>query len=1372
MTLTNKTIATLLVLAISCIVFLQAAQAQSPVAFNPAARVLADMARKGYTETVEDMHVKVLGGYIRVNRTLVGNVWKFNENWASATATSGCAGFKIVRGQYEYNYTGTQTVSYQGTDHQADTFTYFTDRRFVAIRDPNNPPPETIISASGSSGGDSQGPTRGCATQPTQFLLIRWEDSFGNWIEYDGSNGRILRYGDRNNVQVSFDYDANGNLEGVNDHFGTRMLTYQYQAYASKDRVISITDYTNRQVQYIWSADGSTLDKVIDVRGKEWLYTYDSKGRLTKVVDPEGRQKIITLSATGSVESVIMAEAGETEGVGTEYSYAYDQTNNEFTAIQRKTGGREESVTYDEDGFIIRKDLNGTTLYTLEILNGTRKRVRTETNGNTTTSEYDERNNLIKETYADGSVITMTYNEFSLPLRKVDEVGTVTLYDYDANGNLERITEAAGTSAERVIEYDYDQYGQTEVILRLGDNNTQTATTTFAYDNFGNVRTATDPMGELSEWTYDVMGNVLVHTDRRGKLWTRTYDESGNMTSVKNPLNNVEKLDYDGVGNLIKYTDSRLFETEFEFDARDNLIATSDALDGRYEYAYDDNNMPISRKDAEGKIRTESYDPSGRVEFRRDGADNITTISYDDKSKSISGLYLQPTKVTFPTYATTLSYDRRGRVVSLVDDLGTGGSLETLFEYDSAGRIASRTDPRGSTARMSRDALGRVGLLADALLDETETAYDDRDNVVAITDPRSKTIRFEYDLNDRIVTEVKPLGQQSTHEYDEEGNLTNIYDANGQRIKFGYDDASRLISVDHYRDAASAVPDRSHTLGYSVRDLLESWDDGITSGTRTYDELGRLTAETVNYGGFSLSYSLTYNANSTIDTFTDADGTVYRYLYDSDNKPQGMIIPGVGTIAVNEYVWRAPKKITLPGGTTEEYQYTPYLEEASISVNDAANTVIASRSMSYDTARNLETRNTEIGDATYSYDPENRLTGATRSGAADKTYTYDELGNRLTLDDAADIWQYDDNNRLLAAGSATYDYDDNGNVIGETRGGQSTHYFYDVANRLERVEDSAGNIIAQYGYDGFSRRIWKEVAGVRTYFFYSFAGLIGEYDSAGSVQKAYGYFPGSPWSTDPVYMKTTDGYNFYHKDQLGTPFMLTDQNGAVTWKTEIDPFGKNYISIGIVTNNFRFPGQYYDAETGFHYNFFRTYDPNTGRYLESDPIGVFGGLNTYAYADQNPLRKSDPLGLTPGQDSFIECLTNWTNPYPENCFAQLLYDIGAATPGAIADAAEELPCLPGCEDPFEIRYHYGLPHAPIKPSVTKQYSPACLATLGLYEGAEEAIEIVAADAAKEAAEKAGKTGVARIIGVITSLPGQIVMATYEISNLFEKCECE
>jgi RHS repeat-associated protein len=148
------------------------------------------------------------------------------------------------------------------------------------------------------------------------------------------------------------------------------------------------------------------------------------------------------------------------------------------------------------------------------------------------------------------------------------------------------------------------------------------------------------------------------------------------------------------------------------------------------------------------------------------------------------------------------------------------------------------------------------------------------------------------------------------------------------------------------------------------------------------------------------------------------------------------------------------------------------------------------------------------------------------------------------------------------------------------------------------------------------------------FFQYADEGLVAEFDGTGTEIKTYGYKPGSTWTTDPLFMKQGTEYYFYHNDHLGTPQKMTAVNGAVVWGAQYEAFGKASVDgSSTVTNNLRFPGQYFDDETGLCYNYFRYYDSETGRYTKKDPIGFRGGTNLFVYVFNNSLNKIDPLGL-------------------------------------------------------------------------------------------------------------------------------------------------
>jgi RHS repeat-associated protein len=247
-------------------------------------------------------------------------------------------------------------------------------------------------------------------------------------------------------------------------------------------------------------------------------------------------------------------------------------------------------------------------------------------------------------------------------------------------------------------------------------------------------------------------------------------------------------------------------------------------------------------------------------------------------------------------------------------------------------------------------------------------------------------------------------------------------------------------------------------------------------------------------------------------------------------------------------------------------------------------------------------------------------------------YTYDAVGNRLTsqVDAAATTSTYDvTSNRLqMLAGSVDAGY---------MAGAASVTFIYNNANRLTQMQVGSA-AVATYAVNALGQRLLKTAGGVTTRFVYDEAGhLIGEYDAAGSLLQETVWLEDLPIATlRPTGTGTPTPIAVYyvHPDHLGTPRAITrPSDNLFMWRWDnTDPFGnslpnENPANQGVFTYALRFPGQYYDAETGTHYNYFRDYDPTIGRYVQSDPIGLKGGPNTYAYVYDSPIRFSDPKGL-------------------------------------------------------------------------------------------------------------------------------------------------
>lgn len=183
-------------------------------------------------------------------------------------------------------------------------------------------------------------------------------------------------------------------------------------------------------------------------------------------------------------------------------------------------------------------------------------------------------------------------------------------------------------------------------------------------------------------------------------------------------------------------------------------------------------------------------------------------------------------------------------------------------------------------------------------------------------------------------------------------------------------------------------------------------------------------------------------------------------------------------------------------------------------------------------------------------------------------------------------------------------------------------FVYNQNQQVIRVIDN-GVTTAEYTYNGFGQRVKKVAGGVITIFLYDLNGqLNAESDGAGNITATYVYLNGQP-------LAKIEGANtyYYHNDHLGTPQKMTDAAGTVVWAAEYKPFGDATITVSTITNNLRGIGQYFDQETGLLYNHFRYLNPQTGRYIEADPIGLAGGINPYTYVEDNPVRWIDPDGL-------------------------------------------------------------------------------------------------------------------------------------------------
>ncbi len=901
-------------------------------------------------------------------------------------------------------------------------------------------------------------------------------------------------------------------------------------------------------------------------------------------------------------------------------------------------------------------DINGITIQRIEKQG--RDLLVYDAAGNVTRKSYDEWDNLLQVVYPDGARVTYEYDlSHHQVVRKTDERGIITEYKYDTNGNRTRMVEAVDTSDERITEWEYDADGNLVLERLVGDANTAEAVTQMTYDVAGNMLSKTDAESHTTNYAYDIMGNLRTMEDPRGNTWEYVYDSKGQLREAIDPLTHATRYEYDAYGNKVKEIDAEGLELQYEYDLHNNLIQSTAIADPNDPsanviaiYAYNDNNQLIRQIDPEGKIVVRNeYDTFGRKSKTIDGNDNETVFEYDDTGvmgcASCSGGGInQPIRIIYPTFSKAFEYNSRGWKIGERDVLDESTVYTTSFEYDAVGNLIHLTDKMGNPTSYSFDLVGRQVRVTDALSNDTNYTFDDRNNLIALQDANGNTTHFEYDHNNRLVKEIRPMGEETQYAYDGAGNLITKIDAKNQQTNNIYDEANRLVEVQYFQIAGDTTPVK--TVAFTHDDLgnLTSYDDGTTSGQYIYDSLHRKTVETVDYGPFQLSHGYSYYRNGLKQSFTGPDANTNTYAYDANNQLLHIQFPGLGPVSISSVQWNKPTLIIYPGGSTRYYSYDPLMRiQSVVSIDQAGNNIMENRYY-YDQMNNIILKNTKNGSYLYAYDQLNRLTSVDNPTIADEAYTYDEVGNRKTAINVDGEYIYNTNNELIEFGNVVMNYDQNGNLISKSNNGKIVGYSYNFENRLCHIDSEESSGIADYYYDPFGRRLWKQTSDYIRYYYYTDEGLVGEFDSLLDNAFYYEYSPGYFWGTAPIIIRNTEEKFLYINDHIGTPQYIVKTNGDIVWNSFFSSFGKAYVEMATIANNFRFAGHYYDSESNLHYNFNRFYDFETGRYNRDDPasrIDLYdfssslqkspcllpNTPDSYLYAENNPIRYIDPKGL-------------------------------------------------------------------------------------------------------------------------------------------------
>ncbi|HME72643.1 MAG TPA: RHS repeat-associated core domain-containing protein [Myxococcota bacterium] len=867
-------------------------------------------------------------------------------------------------------------------------------------------------------------------------------------------------------------------------------------------------------------------------------------------------------------------------------------------------------------------------------------------------------------------------------------LGATTQFTYNANGQVTSVSgpTAANYTA---YTYDPTTGYRTGVQRYVNGSGSSHLDTTYSnFDALGNPQTVTDPNGQVTSFTYDLLSRVKTvqppYPSNEGSgntTLTFTYDVDGDLTRVDFPPDSLgnpyfltmgydtkRRLTYlaDAQQNAIVYdytagraTEKSLYtgfvsltargtkvgDSTFSYDTAGRLVKAFNPLftDNSIatQFSPDGNGNPVSVTDENGHTDNLMYDALNRLtQIQQVRTGTFTTgFAYD----SLSDL----TKVTDAAgKETDYTYDDLGRLVKVVSpDTGT-----TLYLYDAAGNLVTKVeDFTGSrrTTNYTYDGLNRLtGVTfptdpAWTFTYDTSATTNQMGRLASVTNG-TVTTELEYSARGKVLAERTTVGGKQysvLYRYDVSGNLASIQEPSGVTTTYSYSGSRPQQLSINSGPTSTGIGNITISGGTQISNIAF-----LPFGPRISADFG---------GGVSSQrqYNLRYQMTGLQVTTSTTTYLNQSYIYNYTAGAPGPNDPGPNLDALAD---------NLNPSQSRFFFYDP-LDRLSEDSDLSGNPIY---SYSYDAVGNRSQQVGPDGPTSYSYEPNtDRLASAT--GAEALQYAHDAYGNRIWAGAApysgTPSLKYNESNRLVEVDDPNnpttvlgqYTYDAFGRRVQKVAGGVTTLYLYDLAGHLsETVTTSA---------------IPNNVRDV----VYIEDELVGVVDQAKNVgakvsPSLRGFFERTPpdqWlllafesgalllllatpvrralpSAAPIALLAAilsinscggGGPTFYwvYTDYIGKPLAVT--NSQLVWTATYTPFGlatpnTNPSGAGTFNLDFRFPGQIFDAESGLHYNFYRTYDPAIGRYLESDPLGLQAGVNVYTYAQGSPTNLNDPNG--------------------------------------------------------------------------------------------------------------------------------------------------
>lgn len=848
---------------------------------------------------------------------------------------------------------------------------------------------------------------------------------------------------------------------------------------------------------------------------------------------------------------------------------------------------------------------------------------------------------LIRYGYTDGNLTEV-----------VNSSGRPTRFGYDEQG---RITSWTDTN-ERHFSYVYDDQdrctGQSGAAGHLSS--------TFAYgpvapDTGEHSTTVTDSQGHTTRYLINRRCQVTAETDALGAVTRYRRDRHNRLLSRTDPLGHTTSFRYDETGNLLTVT----------------------RPDGRAtRAAYNELGLPVRLVSPDGTVIRQTFDERGNRTSVTDPADRTTRFTYDEAADL--------TAVTDPLGHTTgMVRDRAGLPLAVTDPLGA----VTRYERDAFGRPVTVTDPTGATIRLEWTVEGRLSRrTAPDGTSETWT-YDGEGNCTTHTGPLGGVTRFEYTHFDLLAARTGPDGVRYEFTHDSELRLTRVTNPQGLNWSYEYDPAGHLTAetdfdgrtLTYTHDAAGRLTARTDALGRTVtleRNELGQVVRKDAAGEVTsyaYDLTDQLAQATGPYG--STLTVLRDRFGRVREESVDGRGTTYfhddlgrrtgrrtpsgattTWSYDAAGRRTGMLVSGR---AIDFAYDEAGRELTRRIGETLSLEHTfDALGRLTTQAVDAGGSPVQRRAYTYRADGHLIGVEDRLsGSRRFDLDTAGRVT-AVHSADWTESYAYDEAGNQTQAtwpsghpgQEAVGTRAYT-GTRITRAGNVRYEHDALGRIVLRqktrlSRKPDTWRYEWDAEDRLTSVVTPDGTRW-RYTYDPLGRRSGKfrlaqdgETVVEQVAFVWDGTTLCEQTSTSTQLPHPVtltwdhqGLRPLAQTervtAADAPQEEIDSRFFAIVTDLVGAPSELVGEDGDIAWRTRATLWGTTaWTADSTAYTPLRFPGQYYDPETGLHYNYFRHYDPETARYLTPDPLGLTPAPNPATYV-HNPHTWSDPYGLTP-----------------------------------------------------------------------------------------------------------------------------------------------